>query len=59
MKVCSLMTELLKQRNFQETELYKPDAGTITRPKEELRTTQTYGTADKDKVTRPRTETTA
>lgn len=59
MKVCSLVTELLKQKNFQEMELYKPDAGTITRPKEELRTTKTYRTADKDKVTRPRTETAA
>lgn len=41
MKVCTVMTELFKQRSWQEAELYKSDARTTTRPEEELRTTQT------------------
>lgn len=41
MKICVLMTELFKQKKWQEAKLYRTGSGTTPRPKGEPRTTQT------------------
>lgn len=52
-----LFNDSFSNRRNDKRPDYKPHSGTITRPKEELRTTQTQVKADKEKIHRHRTET--